>query len=316
MKVSVIIPTFNRSNKLCRAYQSVCQQTRKPEEVIIIDDGSYLPINLEKKELYCIGIKTIIKRNKKNLGACQARNLGAKIATGDILMFLDDDDTWESQKIAAQIAVFESDSKIGLVYSGRLIVEENKRDDTLYKIVPQASGNIYPQILYKNLIGTTSSVAILKSLFDRVQGFDSKLSGLQDHDLWIRACQKTLVAHDNDCNVKYTISLKPKLQISSNSTSYTKAVNQIIEKYNQEIENEGKINSRKIKASFYFFAAKSCRFQGFYSAINWIIKSFLQYPSLKILLILLPMRKIYLLQKIIANIFIENKKLLTMNNEQ
>lgn len=300
MKVSVIIPTHNRLNQLDRAYHSVCQQTRKPDEIIIIDDGSQPPVNLENQNLFCKDIKTFIQRNTASLGASQARNLGAAIATGDILMFLDDDDTWEVAKIAAQMSIFTSNSEVGLVYSGRLIVSETQRDRVIYKILPQATGNIYPQIMYSNLIGTTSSVAILKSLFHQLEGFDPKMPGLQDHDLWIRASKKTLVAHDNACNVRYTVSPKPLTQISGRSNSYVKAVEQIIAKYHLEITAQGWLGSRKVRSSFYFFAAKSCRLQGVMPAIPWITKSLQEYPNIKVIMLLLPTKIIQLLQKIIA----------------
>ncbi len=303
MKVSVIIPTHNRIEKLYRAYQSVCKQTRKPEEIIIIDDGSQPPVNLEDKNLFCAGIKTLINRNEYSLGACQARNLGAETATGDVLMFLDDDDTWEAEKIAAQMSVFTSHPSVGLVYSGRLVVQETKRDRILYKILPKAVGNIYPQIMYSNLIGTTSSVAILKSLFDQIEGFDPEMPALQDHDLWIRASKKTLVAHDNSCNVRYTISPKPSTQISGRSGSYVTAVNKIIEKYNSEITNQGWLGSRKIRSSFYFFAAKSCRLQGVIPAIPWITKSLKEYPNFKAIMVIFPAQIIQLLQRLIARYY-------------
>ena len=99
MKVSVIITTYNRPLQLQQAYDSVVNQTRMPEEIIIIDDASdnIVAESLNQKcglaqseALRDHETITIIKRFATSQGACKARNTGAAIATGDIIMFLDD----------------------------------------------------------------------------------------------------------------------------------------------------------------------------------------------------------------------------------
>lgn len=175
MKTSVIIPTHNRLLQLQRAYNSVCSQTRLPEEIIIIDDASDNIVAASLKYHKDHEITTIIKRFVTSQGACKARNQGVAIATGDIVMFLDDDDTWEPQKINDQLKIFASNPQIGLVYSGKLIVKETDRENILYRVRTKAKGNLYPEILYDNLIGSTSSVAMRKSLFQQVGGFDEDM---------------------------------------------------------------------------------------------------------------------------------------------
>lgn len=301
MKVSVIIPTHNRVKQLQQAYQSVCNQTLKPTEIIIVDDASEKYIDTKKIQLNYSDINTIIERFDTPQGACKARNRGAEIASGDILMFLDDDDTWEAEKIAAQLQIFQNNPEVGLVYSGRLMVKESNRDRILYQIKPKFSGQLYPQILYDNLIGTTSSVAIRKSLFQAVDGFDENLPALQDYELWIRLCQTTLVRHDNSYHVRYTLSDQPTAQISGNSDRYIQAAKQLLDKHQQIIAFQGAIAARKIQASLYFFVAKSLRYQGAIAAIPWIIKTFIKYPNFKVLLLILPIETRQLLQKIISN---------------
>ena len=299
MKVSVIITTYNRPLQLQRAYDSVVNQTRMPEEIIIIDDASdnIVAESLKQKRglaqseaLRDRETITIIKRFATSQGACKARNTGAAIATGDIIMFLDDDDTWEPQKIIAQLKIFDSNPQIGLVYSGKLIVKETEREKILYQVTPKAKGNLYPAILYDNLIGSTSSVAMKKKLFQQVNGFDEKMPALQDYDLWIRCCQQTIIGHDNSCNLIYTIAEKPYYQISGQAHRQINAVKIISEKYHTEITKQGFFNARKIYASKNFYIAKSLRSQSLLTAIPWIIKSFFQYPNLKIIALLFPLK--------------------------
>ena len=290
MKVSAIITTHNRPAQLQRAYDSVCHQTRIPEEIIIIDDASNNIVAESLNYQYNRKPITIIKRFTTSQGACKARNQGAAIANGDIIMFLDDDDSWEQKKISDQVKIFESNPQIGLVYSGKLIVKETAREHILYQVTPKAEGNLYPEILYDNLIGSTSSVAIRKKLFQQVGGFDEKMPALQDYELWIRCCQKTVIKHDNAYNLRYTIAEKPVHQISGQSHRQIDAVKIILEKYHSEITQQGFINARKIYAAKMFYIAKSLRSQSLVAAISWIFKSFWQYPNLKVIALLFPLK--------------------------
>ncbi len=289
MDVSVIITTRDRPQQLSQACQSVFRQTIKPQEIIIVDDGSQITIDRLSLEQLCpqeINIK--IERFDSSQGACIARNKGAELASGDILMFLDDDDTWEENKIRDQLLVFKSNTEIGLVYSGKLIVKENAREKVLYKVKPRAAGKIYPQILSCNLIGSTSSVALKKLLFEEVGGFDKNMPAFQDYDLWLRCCQKTIVGHDRSYNLKYTLSANPNQQISGQSHCYIEASRQILAKYRQELESQGALATRKFSAGKFFYIAKSLRWQGLKAATPWIIASVFQYPSWRAIALILP----------------------------
>ena len=290
MKVSVIIPTHNRPSQLQRAYDSVCTQTCIPEEIIIIDDASEIKVADSLKVAKDRQVKTIITRFATIQGACKARNKGVAIARGDIIMFLDDDDTWEPKKIRDQLKIFTINSQIGLVYSGKLIVKETARDQVLYQVTSRAKGMLYPKILYDNLIGSTSSVAIKKQVFHQVGGFDTNMPALQDYDLWIRCCQKTLIGHDNSYNLRYTLAEKPHHQISGQVHRQIEAVKIIFKKYRSEINHQGFFNSRKICAAKYFYIGKSLRSQSLLATLPWIIKSLLQYPNLKVIALFLPQK--------------------------
>lgn len=94
--VSVVIPTLNRSSMLTRAIESVCQQTYKNIEIIVIDDYSDSPVQLDN--YYCC-YSIIISRNQERLGGAASRNRGAELANGTYISFLDDDDYYLEDKI-------------------------------------------------------------------------------------------------------------------------------------------------------------------------------------------------------------------------
>lgn len=87
--VSVVIPTYNRKNFLLACLDSVAKQTCKPDEVIIVDDGSSdgtLEALADRSDLQVV--------QQRNFGPGAARNLGAAQAASDYIAFLDSDDLW------------------------------------------------------------------------------------------------------------------------------------------------------------------------------------------------------------------------------
>lgn len=93
-KISIIIPVYNSSNYLRRCIESVLNQTYKDIEVVLIDDGS-TDGSSEICEQFSIIDKRVIVVHKTNGGQASARNLGLKIASGDYIGFVDNDDVIE-----------------------------------------------------------------------------------------------------------------------------------------------------------------------------------------------------------------------------
>ncbi len=104
MKISIIIPVYNQKPEYFKqAVESVINQTRKPDEIIIIDDGSDKPII----EDFTSSIDIKIIRNEKNMGIGFSRQRGVEEATGDYIAFLSSDDIWDKDflKIMIEIAI-------------------------------------------------------------------------------------------------------------------------------------------------------------------------------------------------------------------
>ena len=91
--ISVIIPTYNRRDKVTYAVKSVLDQTYSNIEVIIIDDASTDNTEAEIKKIKDDRIRYIYL--EKNHGAAGARNVGIKEANGTYIAFQDSDDIWE-----------------------------------------------------------------------------------------------------------------------------------------------------------------------------------------------------------------------------
>jgi len=113
-KVSIIIPTYKRSDYLIRAIDSVINQTYSNIEVIVIDDNDpyseFRKATEIKMQKYFNNKKVKYLKNEKNLGGALTRNIGIREATGDYITFLDDDDIYLPKKINTQLNyMFEND---------------------------------------------------------------------------------------------------------------------------------------------------------------------------------------------------------------
>ncbi len=101
IKISVILPTFNRGNLIEKSIKSVLNQTFNNIEILIIDDGSNdntkdIIKNIDDKRIKYIKLG-------KNKGACNARNVGIKKARGEYITFQDSDDILYPFKLEKQL---------------------------------------------------------------------------------------------------------------------------------------------------------------------------------------------------------------------
>lgn len=248
-KVSVIIPTHFRSDRLKNALASVMRQTWKKIEIIVVSDGfdeetdTYMKlIRLEDER-----IKYITYKNSQ--GANHARNIGIENASGEFVAFLDDDDVWHKDKIARQITIMNKDEKIGIVNCGvRSIFVES---DTYYDSSLVCEGDISKNILYGNCIGSTSAVMVRKIALNQCGGFDEDLPAMQDFDLWIRICQKFQVDTVREIQLYYYNynASGAQTQISRSLAKYLDAIKIINRKYAKLYEYLSKKEKDEINAS-------------------------------------------------------------------
>lgn len=131
MKVSVIIPIFNTGEYLRPCIESICNQTHHDLQIIMIDDGS---------DAHTAGIcdsiassdNRIILHHKKNEGVSVARNTGLSIADGDVVCFVDSDDTIEPDMIESLVTALERDnSQIAMCDAVTLTPGKPDQQDTI-----------------------------------------------------------------------------------------------------------------------------------------------------------------------------------------
>ena len=186
--VSVVISSYNYAHFLGATVESVLAQTCPAREVIIIDDGS-TDNSAEVARSFGDRVRFV---EQENQGVCAARNNGARLATGDVLAFLDSDDLWLPRKLERQAAAFEADPEVGLVSCG--IRYFNPRGETIVEYAEGKSGWCAKDILlYREpvLNTTASAIAVRRDVFERAGGFDERreLFAAEDREFAYRAAK-------------------------------------------------------------------------------------------------------------------------------
>ena len=182
--VSVVVPHFNRHGLLSPLIRNVVAQTYRPIELLIVDDGSDVPVNLSEEVHEGVLLRVISLPHTGRPGL--VRNAGIDQANGDLIAFLDSDDVWVPEKLSRQVSVFSNFPDIGLVHSNAYIIKGKERVNLLKRHCTGYSV-IYSSLLKGNFV-LTSSVMARKTLFET-----DKFSGLksaQDYELWLKFAEK------------------------------------------------------------------------------------------------------------------------------
>ncbi|MBW2991803.1 glycosyltransferase [Candidatus Woesearchaeota archaeon] len=180
--VSVIIPAYNSARFICEAIDSVLAQSYKNFEIVVVDDGSTDDTKKVLKK-YKNKIRYIYQENKKQAAA---RNKGIENSKGELIAFLDADDTWMKDKLKLQVPLFEED--VGLVYGGICLFDGKKVKPGIHTN-EFVKGRVFKELLMANFI-CASSVIIRKECIDKVGMFKEGISyfGVEDYHMWLKVC--------------------------------------------------------------------------------------------------------------------------------
>jgi glycosyltransferase involved in cell wall biosynthesis len=231
LKVSVVIPTFNRGYIIKEALRNIDLQTWKDFEVIVIDDGSTDNTEEILRKVPSSNSRVRYVRHETNRGVSAARNTGILSSNGEYIAFLDSDDRWVSTKLEEQMRVFHhSPNHIGLVHTAYRVHQPNGR---MYPRFPRFEGNVFRQLLGRSSI-LCSSVIVPRSVFDEVGLFDERMMIAQDYDMWLRITREYLVRFVPLLLVDYYTTYDDRLSLNRRREAIDRL--QIYRKFRKEIE--------------------------------------------------------------------------------
>ena len=180
-EVSVVIPTFNRAQKVLRAVSSVLTQTFTDFEVIVIDDGSS---DGTADALAGFRDRITFIRHAENMGVSSARNTGIKASSAPLTAFLDSDDYWLPEKLETQVRYFRDNPDAVACQPEEIWVRNGVRVNPWKKHL-KPSGEIFKKSL-KLCVVSPSAVMVRRSLFDEIGLFDEEFPVCEDYDMWLR----------------------------------------------------------------------------------------------------------------------------------
>jgi len=202
MKVSVIIPTFNRAEMVCGAINSILNQTLKDFEIIVVDNCS---IDNTESVIKSYNDKRIRYFRHQNNGILAVNmNYGMKQARGEYIAFCDDDDIWMPDKLEKQLAEFEKDDKIALVCTNGIAFDETGETGLAAKSHLHDGDFTLKSLIRINLI-ISSSILVKKSVIDEVGMMDEEpeIFGAEEYGLWIRIAKKYKIKYIDLPLMKY-----------------------------------------------------------------------------------------------------------------
>lgn len=187
--VSILIRTFNRPVTLAKAVDSVLQQTHRPLEIIIVNDGGET-LDPELKEL---AAKQQVKLHpvnlKTNQGRSNAANIALKQAQGTALMFLDDDDWIAPNHVSKLLPVLQGSSELIAVYSDTACVFSAANPEVLKVFDYEFDSN---RLAYENFL-PIHSVLFKNNELSQACEFNSQLDTYEDWNFWVQLAAKGLM---------------------------------------------------------------------------------------------------------------------------
>jgi len=187
LQVSCIVPAYNSERFLGEALDSILDQTHRPLEIIVADDGS-TDRTREIATSYGEPVRVV---TQKTAGPPATRNLGLAAARSEFIAFLDADDLWHREKLARQLARFASRPEIGACVTGirNFWIPELKEEEA--RLSRTKMGQELPGYVTMTLLAR-------RKTFDAVGPFDARLWYSDSADWFLRAREKGVVIEHID----------------------------------------------------------------------------------------------------------------------
>ncbi|MCC6141056.1 MAG: glycosyltransferase [Nitrospira sp.] len=201
--VTVIIPTYNRPDRLRTALASVLDQEYRDFQIIVVNDGA-MPVEPVIAAVDHGGRITLINHDR-NKGLAASRNTGLRHATGTYVCYLDDDDRFLPDHLRTLVAQLET-GECKVAYTDAWRVHEQITGETISEIRrDQPYGDEFNphQLLIANYIPVLC-VMHARTCLDDVGGFDESLFVHEDWDLWIRMATRYPFVHIPKTTAEFT----------------------------------------------------------------------------------------------------------------
>jgi glycosyltransferase involved in cell wall biosynthesis len=186
--VCVVIPMYNGADSIEQTLVSLAKQTRLPDHVIVIDDGSTDDGPQRVRDFAAPFRLTLLQQ--ANEGQASARNHGMRHSQETFVAMLDADDQWRPQKLELQLALYDElthqGRKVGLIdcYTQVNYSDGRRQLDNLLK-----HGMHFYDFIRANVLNGVSAALVKRDVIMELGGFDAGLRYCEDRYMWTRIAE-------------------------------------------------------------------------------------------------------------------------------
>lgn len=191
MRVSVIVPTFNRVNYIAECLDSLLAQSLQAHEIIVVDDGSEDGTS-DLLTRYGTQIRYV---RKDNGGKPSAVNLGLSMAEGDLIWIFDDDDVALPDAIETRVQVLVAHPEAAFVYSPHFYGSDGPQGRIVRgraHVLPQVPQDALLLTLMEGCFFHLATALVRASAYRTLGGFDTTLLSSEDYDMQLRLARHFL----------------------------------------------------------------------------------------------------------------------------
>jgi glycosyltransferase involved in cell wall biosynthesis len=257
--VTTIIPAYNAEAFVGRAIDSALNQ-HHPQQIVVIDDGS-TDDTARLVAAYGDAVELI---RQPNGGVSSARNRGIDVARGDFIAFLDADDVWYPEKLTKQLALFAADPALGTVscderhvsVTGEVLKPSFLAKHRFARSLPTQPARLAKPMacLVTDSFFPTSGVLTRRTVLDRAGRFDTKLSIVEDRDLWLRLAFEAPVGLVPEVLLDYLTGRAESLATKATSLRWATVLCSVLLRHRLKIEQhlraEGEQPHRLLRGVF------------------------------------------------------------------
>ncbi len=203
IKISILIPTYNRGNYLVEAIESVFYQLNDGDEILIIDDGSTDKTAriIEKYN----GNENFRYIKKKHTNAPDTRNFAIKNAKNSWILWLDSDDILRKNTVDLYRDILKKNKRIDVLYGNKLVIGNvlnNNRRKWVFKDFYNKNEDLLAGLITNNLLPNTG-VIVKKSIYEKFGAYNTDFIRVHDYEFWARVALDVKFKNCNKFVVKW-----------------------------------------------------------------------------------------------------------------
>lgn len=249
-QASVVIPAYNVAEFIADTLDSALAQTFQDYEIILVNDGS--PDTDELEKVLAPYFKNIVYIKQKNGGTAAARNTAIRAAQGELVAFLDGDDIWTPEYLAAQTGALAA-KNCDLIYADALLFGKTRDDNETFMQISKSDGEVTTESLISATCNVlTSGTVVRREAVLKVGLFDEDLPriGMEDFDLWFRLA-KAGARLDYQHRVLLKYRVRPNSLSGSNVQRAERNITslEIIREKNTLTDSENRVLEKQLEAA-------------------------------------------------------------------